>query len=164
MFKIPSYGDLERKEKESNAKVNELKLSLFKKQQSLPQEKNENIVEPNIAEKPASKTVEQSNNGDDDDALLLEIDLDSITNAVSAKQCSSSLLPDESAKTLTSKDIPSKSSDNSSNTAVFKKPTVTKQLVPPVSNSTSNSTSNLIVNAKQRGNPILKHIRNVSSY
>lgn len=149
MFKIPSYQDLEKNEKEISEKGAQLKLSLFNCKRKEIEETKKLEIDVKATFNSASNDIKITSSkqqipiaaaDDDDDALLSNIDLDAVSSA-------------KKVKTL---DTPSVIQQ----VDTFKKP-------PPTSTTTTNSSSNmnksnaLLVNSKQRGNPILKYIRNV---
>lgn len=163
MFKIPTYDELESKEKEQEEKRSEFKLNLFQKRKLI-----------NL-----NDTRDISNHNDNEDVKREKIDETAkkicVKQTNSAEACSSNNQEDEEDELLTAfisknKDIIEKPVSNSKSDEIFKKPDIpapkpTIILKPETSNSSGSSSSfgggSLIVNAKQRGNPVLKHIRNV---
>ncbi|RNA15740.1 DNA excision repair ERCC-1 [Brachionus plicatilis] len=158
MFKIPTYDELENKEKEQDEKRSEFKQNLFQKRKLInlndtrdnfnpekeeQSEKIEESVKKICVSQPTLKPCSSKNQEDEDDELL------------AAFICQN--------KEIIEKPVLTSKPDD-----VFKKPDV-PTLKPTItlkpSSSTVSSSSfgggSLIVNAKQRGNPVLKHIRNV---
>ena len=149
MFKIPTYEELEKKESEQNEANKNYKLNLFQKRKH---DDNDDGAKAKVSlttplpEKPVTITV---NNDDDED--------DDLLNDFIAKNKDIIEKPtNKEAELSLSKD---------SAEVVFKKPASIQ--VKPSTSSVSNSYTSsggggpLLVNSKQRGNPILKHIRNV---
>ena len=159
MFKIPSYSDIEKSEKEISEKGAQLKLALFQnKRKEIEESKKDDqpSTSTRIREEIKSVPIESrikpiSNDLDEDDLLLCNIDLNEVV--VSKKQ-----------KITTEIRPETKAQEN-----VFKKPlaqsvTVEKATPTVVTGSSAGNSSGanaLLVNSKQRGNPIIKHIRNV---
>lgn len=173
MFKIPTYEELEKKEAEQVESNKHYKLDLFQKRKqdevstvsvaAKPNVANKNSIEddtthspPKIAKLQTSTHETLVNNDDDDD------DDDNLLNEFIIKN------KDIIEKSTSSKPLTTTNSDS-----VFKKPTalplptnVRATVGTAITNSVTVSHSSggggaLIVNSKQRGNPILKHIRNV---
>lgn len=165
MFKIPTYDELETKEKEQEEKRSEFKLNLFQKRKlinlndtrDIPND-NKDVNKQSIDESAKKICVKQTN---------------------IAEACSSKNQEDEEDELLTAFicqniDIIEKtvSSFDSKSDEIFKKPDIrapkpTIISKPEASNSSNSGSSSsfgggsLIINTKQRGNPVLKHIRNV---
>jgi DNA repair protein Rad10 len=152
MFKIPSYSDIEKNEKEISDKGAQLKLNLFqnkrkeieesKKKDEEDQPKNNSSIEikPTTSGQSLLNSV-ASNDFDEDDLLLSNIDLNQVVSNKKSKI-------DEQPKIVTEP-------------VTFKKPlTSTKEVTGSIAGNSSGANA-LLVNSKQRGNPILKHIRNV---
>ncbi|CAF1028235.1 unnamed protein product [Brachionus calyciflorus] len=163
MFKIPTYEELENREKEQEEKRSEIKINLFQKrklinlnetrdfQSTSTESAVDNSKKLCVNQNPSPKQADTKPIEDDDDELL---------NAFISEN-----------KDIIEKPVKSNSDD------VFKKPEIPapkpvetekpKTVVLTNSGTTSSSSSSslgsgaLVVNSKQRGNPVLKHIRNV---
>lgn len=150
MFKIPSYDELEKKEKEQDEANKNYKGNLFQKRKL--DASNENESEPTAKKQDKIEQISaraQTPADDDDD--------DDLLNAFLTEN-----------KEIIEKPV-QKPVENTE--TVFKKPTLPAPAAPKtianstVQTSSSNQSSfgggSLLVNSKQRGNPILKHVRNV---
>lgn len=161
MFKIPTYDEIESKEKEQDKKISEFKLNLFEKRKLISLNDTRDIQNDNQFEN--AETTEESSKK-------------FCISQAGTKPCSSKNQEDEDDELLAAfisenKDIIEKPALHSKPDEIFKKPEIpalkpTITLKPSTNTiSTSSSSSfgggSLIVNSKQRGNPVLKHIRNV---
>lgn len=181
MFKIPTYDELEKKEKEQNEKNKEIKSSLFEKRKlvtlddtynsqgstkpstsglKVANKNNENKKSNSESPEKRQKTIEpvviedDTQKEDDDDSLLMAF-IDEKKGII-----------DQSPKLV-------KTNEAAVSDGVFRVPVLptastmgpSKILPPNASNTNTNaafsSSGALLVNSKQKGNPILKHVRNV---
>jgi DNA excision repair protein ERCC-1 len=167
MFKIPTYEELERKETEQIESNKNYKQDLFQKRKNdesilimptkpkttttIPIE-SETHSPPKIAKAQSSSNNEAPISIDDDD------DDDNLLNDF--------ILNNKDIIERTSSKEPAATNVDS----VFKKPTSFPAATTSKTSTTTNSapvsygnsgSGALMVNSKQRGNPILKHIRNV---
>jgi DNA excision repair protein ERCC-1 len=159
MFKIPSYSDIEKKEKEISEKGAQLKLNLFQNKRKEIEESKKADAETlatAAVSKPATISTETTSprtlptssaeDFDEDDLLLCNIDLNGVVACKKPKMDEPKPKPVETFK----KPVPPP-------TSVIK---LTAEPTGSSHGSAMGSTA-LLVNSKQRGNPILKHVRNV---
>lgn len=168
MFKIPNYDDIEKKESEFNSERKGYATSLFRKRKQLNEESGEeNTLKDSseterkkLATPPSTKeTVKISNSletqkadiDDDDDEDLLNFINENKDLIEKPKQINES---ENSTKSSTEQEAAKKTDTNS-----FKNHNVQTSTTTTASNNMISGS--LTVSSKQRGNLVLKHIKNV---
>lgn len=159
MFKIPSYSDIEKSERDISEKGAQLKLSLFqnkrkeiedcKKNQTDVPASNQTYTKalPTIEIQPSTSATNAQADIDEDDLLLSNIDLNEV---ISNKKAKVDIVNNNQKKQA---EPPTKKPINQTSKSTIE---VTGSMAGNASGANA-----LLVNSKQRGNPILKHIRNV---